>query len=165
MRVFKTHRKLIALVALVAISTIGAGVNKCSDDSPARKLLKAEDDAAVMVQKLEQARTLALNSGHIDQATATRIDRQLLRINTQIKHVSAAGDAFVGGTGDAEQVRSAIAVMRDILDGVILAINNGQLGIQNPDTRKSLVALLNSLKQITTVVENVSITLETERSK
>lgn len=154
-------RRTQALLAVVLLC-VATGAWKCGS-SAERNLVKAEDDAAVVISKLEKVRTDLLTAGKIDAPTATKIDQALLRMNTAVKHVSAEGDRYAANPTDATPVRSAIGEVRAILDETIRAVNDGTLGVVNLDSRKTIVALINSLKAITGVVENSVISIENRR--
>jgi ABC-type transporter Mla subunit MlaD len=150
------RRPAIALALVLGVLVTQGQM--CSNKSAERKLLESQDTAAKLIEKAEQVRTDLLNTPQpvgIVQATATNIDRWLLKINTNIKRLSASTDKYAAnpaiGTGD---VKAAIAEGRQLLEDFKASVRDGSLGIRNANSQQSVVAVIDSLKSVLSTVEN-----------
>lgn len=157
MRLHLRPSRAIAFIVLLSLVSMGAMCNESSQ----RKLLKAQDDAAVLISKGEKVTSDLLLAQKIEQPTANAIYRYLLKANTAVKHIAAEGDRYAANpTIGSSATRAAIQELRNALEEAKTAVQDGSIGIGNAEIQQSIISILTSLQGIAGVAENVVIEIE-----
>lgn len=165
MRRYFTPVRTIALLVLLTATT-GAWACPGGDKSDQRKLLESGDNAAVIINKLSKARVDLANAGLIDAPTGIAVDQQLLRVNRVARRVTHAADEFARNPANgSNEVVAALHAARSTIEEVKTSVSDGSLGVKNPDSKRSINALLDSLKALTTTIETAVTNIQRKAGK
>lgn len=139
---------VIAVVLSVALALQGC------NDNQLKQVATNIDRAAVLIGQTREVRDDLFAHGLISKDEAHKITVVLVRINRNVKTFNDKARTYQSVTPQAKADAKKFAA--DFADGINELIQNGTLGVKNPQSKEKLGILTDSLKELSlTLIQSI----------